>query len=310
MWQRSVLLILVLCVNVQCGQADEPFLIVLGVAQDGGVPQAGSQDHDQWRDPGRTRHVACLAIVDPRSAKRWMIDCTPDFPEQLHALDETAPPDEERPGLDGIFLTHGHMGHYTGLIYVGHEVMGSKGVPVYAMPRMHEFLSTNGPWDQLVRYENIVLHSLEDGTPVELTSSLTVTPILVPHRQEYTEVVGYRIEGPRQSVLYIPDIDSWEEFDEAGGHIESLIEGVDVAYLDATFFSDSELPGRDMSGFPHPFITHSMKRFASLPETERAKVRFIHLNHTNPALWAHTDARKAIESAGFLVAEELERLDL
>jgi len=310
MWRRTIILILILGLHSQRARADGPFVVVLGVAQDGGAPQAGSQDHEQWRDPQRTRTAACLAIVDPRSSKRWMIDCTPDFPEQLHALDEIAAPNGERPGLDGIFLTHAHIGHYTGLMFAGHEVMGSKDIPVFAMPRMREFLSTNGPWDQLVRYDNIVLRPLEDGAAVALAPGLSITPFLVPHRQEYTEVVGYRIDGPRRSVIFIPDIDSWEEFDEAGTRIESLIESVDVAFLDATFFSGDEMPGRDMSGFPHPFITHSMKRFAPLPESERAKVRFIHLNHTNPALWPTTDARKTLEAAGFRVAEELERFEL
>jgi pyrroloquinoline quinone biosynthesis protein B len=286
-----------------------PYVIVLGIAQDGGVPQAGTKVHKGWDDERFKRHAVCLAIVDPSSSQRWMIDCTPDFPEQLYMLDEVAPA-EGKPGLDGIFLTHGHMGHYTGLMHLGHEVLGARGVPVFAMPRMFEYLGKNGPWDQLVRYENIVLKPLRDGVPVELNERLTVEPFLVPHRQEYTEVVGYRITGPSRSVLFIPDIDSWREFDEAGTRIEDLVSGVDVAYLDATFYDNGEIPGRDMSGFPHPFITTTMKRFDSAPAGERGKIRFVHLNHTNPALDPESDAREAIERNGFRVAEELERVEL
>ncbi|MCZ6766692.1 MAG: MBL fold metallo-hydrolase [bacterium] len=286
-----------------------PYVVVLGIAQDGSVPQAGDKDGARWENPQVRRYVASLAIVDPATSSRWLIDCTPDFPLQLHELDKIAPV-SSRPGINGVFLTHAHMGHYTGLMHLGHESMGAKGVPVYAMPRMAEFLRTNGPWSQLVSYKNIVLEELEAGKSVAITSTISVEPFIVPHRQEFSEVVGYRITGPNRSVVFIPDIDSWEEWDAMGWRIEDVIRSVDVAYLDGTFFANGEIPGRDMSGFPHPFIVHSMERFAKLPEEERAKVRFIHLNHTNAALFSHHNAYKTIVREGFRVAEELERVGL
>jgi pyrroloquinoline quinone biosynthesis protein B len=289
--------------------AESPYLIVLGVAQDGGVPQAGTKQHKGWRDPDFKRHVACLGIVDEAGSERWIIDATPDFREQLQMLDRAAPV-EAKPGLSGILLTHAHMGHYTGLMYLGHESIGATGIPVYAMPKMLEYLGANGPWGQLVRYKNIELRPLEDRVPVSLSSRITVTPLLVPHRQEYSEVVGFRIKGPKRSVLFIPDIDQWEHWDEQGTRIEDEIAKVDVAYLDGSFYANGEIPGRDMSGFPHPFITHSMKRFGSLPEAERNKVRFIHLNHTNPALWPDSEAYRTVIENGFRLAEEGERIEL
>jgi pyrroloquinoline quinone biosynthesis protein B len=286
-----------------------PYVVVLGIAQDGGVPQAGSQDHPGWRDPTSRHRVVCLALVDPATSQRWMIEATPDFPVQLHKLDSLAAP-TARPGLDGIFLTHAHVGHYAGLLHLGHEVMGAAKVPVYAMPRMSEFLRTNGPWEMLVRRSNIALRPLQDGKAIQLNDRLRIVPLRVPHRQEYSEVVGFHIEGPQRSILFIPDIDRWEELDAMGVRIEALIRHVDVAYLDATFYADGEIPGRDMRGFPHPFITQSMARFDSLPPLERAKIRFIHLNHTNPALDPNGPARQTIEANGFHVAKELERFDL
>lgn len=286
-----------------------PYLVVLGVAQDGGVPQAGSRGHPGWTDPSLSRYATSLGLVDPESGERWMFEATPDFRAQLERLDVTHPV-TERPGLSGIFLTHAHIGHYSGLMFLGHESLGAQGVPVYAMPKMRSFLSTNGPWSQLVTYRNIELRDLADGVPVRLNERLTVTPLLVPHRQEFSEVVGYRIDGPDASALFIPDIDSWEEWDDAGSRIEDYLADVDVAYLDATFYADGEIPGRDMSGFPHPFIAHSIARFSSLPESVRDRVRFIHLNHTNPALWLDSEARRVIRRAGHHVAEPLERFPL
>jgi len=284
-------------------------IAVLGVGQDGGAPQLGNSADPAWDDPSLRRLATSIAVLDREAGARYLFEATPDIREQLYRLDQ-AMPVEARPGLDGIFLTHGHIGHYTGLMFLGHESMGAQDVPVYAMPSMSAFLFSNGPWDQLVRYDNIELEEIWAGQPVEL-GDVRVTAFEVPHRQEYTEVVGYHIAGPTRSAIFLPDIDSWEEWetweDGEAMRIEDLIATVDVAYVDATFYANGEIPGRDMSGFPHPFITHSMERFADLPASERAKVRFIHFNHTNPVRYPDAPERDVVMEAGFNLADEGER---
>ena len=260
-----------------------------------------------WRDPARRHLVSCIAIVDPVSRERWIVDATPDLREQIRRLDEIAPRAEGAQPLDGVLLTHAHIGHYTGLMFLGHESMGARSIPTYAMPRMQEFLATNGPWDQLVRFRNIRLVELSADTSVALNDRIRVTPILVPHRDEYSETVAFRIEGPERVVLFVPDIDKWDRWDRA---LEDVLADVDTAYVDGTFYADGELPGRDMSAIPHPFIAETMERLAPLEDGERRKVRFIHLNHTNPALDPASDASTAIEDAGFGVAREGERVGL
>jgi pyrroloquinoline quinone biosynthesis protein B len=246
-------------------------VIVLGIAQDGGYPQAGCERPDcvaAWNNPKLRRHVASLAIVDPSTNEQWMIDATPDFPEELHSIGGR---------INGILLTHAHIGHYLGLAQLGREVIGAHDMPVYAMPRMRAFLEHNGPWDQLVRLHNIDLRPLEDGVPVRLNANITVTPVVVPHRGEYSETVAFIVKGPKRSILWMPDTDRFE-------HIDELIARVDVAYLDGTFFDAKELPGRNLAEIPHPLMRDSMERFAKLPPNDRAKIRFIHLNQSNPAL--------------------------
>ncbi len=288
-----------------------PYLVVLGVAQDGGYPQAGCRRaccKRAWSDPRRRRAIASLGIVDPASGERWIVDATPDFRDQLRRLDEIAPaPETAGPGLAGILLTHGHVGHYAGLIHLGREAMGTRAVPLHVMPRMKKYLSSSGPWDQLVRLGNVMLRPMWDGTAIRLNARLGVTPFLVPHRDEYTETVGFKITGPRNSFLYLPDIDKWEKWRTP---IEEMLAGVDAAYLDGTFYAAGEIPGRDMSEIPHPFIVETMKRLAALPASERVKVRFIHLNHTNPALDPTGPAARAIRRAGFNLAVQGERRGL
>jgi len=314
-WKKTLLLILpaVFLGDIQIASAGNmplsPFVVVLGIAQDAGFPQAGTKKNAAWSDHTLRRKATCLAIVDPRTGQRWMLDATPDFKEQLYELDQIAP-HAGRPGLSGIFLTHGHMGHYTGLIHLGREAIGASGVPVYAMPRMKKFLETNGPWELLVRLKNIVLRPLSHKKSVQLASDLSVTPFLVPHRDEYTETVGFEIKGPRRSIIFIPDIDKWEKWDAKGGNIEKMIKRTDYALLDGTFFKDGEIPGRAMSQIPHPFIEESMKRFSKLSAKQKSKIHFIHLNRTNPAIQSGNKAVRMITDKGFRLAKPLQRIAL
>jgi pyrroloquinoline quinone biosynthesis protein B len=290
-----------------------PYALVLGVAQDGGYPQAGTKESAAWDDPSLRRRVACLALVDPVAGERFLLDATPDLPEQLQRLDRAAP-HPGTPGLDGILLTHAHVGHYAGLIHLGREAMGAKAVPVYAMPRMAAFLRGNGPWELLLRLGHVELLPLSADQSVRLGSRLTATPLLVPHRDEYSETVGFRIAGPSRALLWLPDIDKWERWDAHGVRLETVLAGVDVAYLDGTFYADGEVPGRSMAEIPHPFVRETLARLAPLPAAERAKVRFVHMNRTNPLLApegaAGRAARREVADAGMAVAEEGERTEL
>jgi pyrroloquinoline quinone biosynthesis protein B len=286
-------------------------LLVLGVAQDAGKPQIGNPQDPAWDDPSLRRLAASLGLIDRRGGapKRWLIDATPDIKEQLHRVNLAAPTDAPAQ-VDGIFLTHAHIGHYAGLMMFGREAAGAEDIQVFAMPRMADFLMKNGPWSQLLVIHNIYLAIMEDGGAEPLGDGLSVTPFLVPHRQEFSEVAGFIIQGPEKSALYLPDIDSWEAWDKDGTRIEDKIAGVDIAFLDATFYSGDELPGRNMATIPHPTVVHSMERFASLPAAEKAKIRFIHMNHTNPLLVPGSREREAVEKAGFGVAEEREKICL
>ncbi|MEL7448510.1 MAG: MBL fold metallo-hydrolase [Pseudomonadota bacterium] len=287
---------------------DEPYLVVLGIAQDAGYPQAQCyQEHclRAWRDPALRRMATSIAVVNPAADASYLFEATPDIRQQLFDLHTVAP--AERFALSGVFLTHAHIGHYTGLMHFGHEASGASELPVFAMPRMRRFLAGNGPWDQLVRYKNIVLMPLEAGKPVALDSALSVTPLLVPHRDEYSETVGFRIAGPSRTALFIPDIDKWSRWD---GDIVEQVRSVDYAFLDATFFADGELPGRSMAEIPHPFVVESMRLFSGLAAAEKARVYFIHLNHTNPLLDDSSSAYKQVVEAGFSVARQGLKLPL
>ena len=306
---EQILLIIICLVASFTATADnsDPYLYILGVAQDAGYPQTGCyRPHCMpgWQDTSLRRSAVSLGLIDPVGNKKYLFDATPGFPAQLYKLEVEAP--SEQYELAGIFLTHAHIGHYTGLMFLGHEAMGASNVPVYTMPRMGAYLSENGPWSQLVAYKNIVLKPLQNDT-AQSFGSLKVTPFLVPHRDEFSETVGYRIDGPNKSAVFIPDINKWSEWQT---NLAELIKTVDYALIDATFFANGELPGRDMSKVPHPFVTESMELLEDLSARERSKVWFIHMNHTNPLLNLESKESKSVQSKGFNVAVEGMRLIL
>ncbi|MEQ9425825.1 MAG: MBL fold metallo-hydrolase [Cyclobacteriaceae bacterium] len=311
-WTTIFLIILFGCLEKPpeeiLAQSESPYIVVLGVAQDAGYPQIGCyEDHclTAWKQPERKRKVVSLGLVDPANKKKWLFEATPDIKEQLFEFQKFAP--DSIYEFAGIFLTHGHMGHYAGLMQLGKEAISASNIPVYAMPKMIKYLSSNGPWDQLVKISNINLSPLQDSLRIDITDQLSITPFEVPHRDEYTETVGYNITGPSKSLIFIPDIDKWSDW-----HVNLAAENYawDYALVDATFFNDGELPGRDMSKIKHPFVSESFEYFKGLSSLKRKGVHFIHFNHTNPLLIEGSEENAEVLQNGFNVAAELDILPL
>lgn len=247
-----------------------------------------------------------MGLIEPDTERTFLFEATPDIVTQMKLLTRLNS-NSEKEMADGIFITHGHIGHYTGLMYLGKEATDAKAVPVYAMPRMREYLTTSGPWSQLVKRENIALRTMSAEKKVILSDKLQVTPFLVPHRDEYSETVGFHIQGPQKSALFIPDIDKWERWDR---NIVEELSKVDYAFLDATFYSGKEINNRDITQIPHPFIIESMKTFKHLPLKEKNKIVFIHLNHTNPVLNENSVEAKKVLEAGYRIGKTGEIFEL
>ena len=144
---------------------------------------------------------------------------------------------------------------------------------------------------------------MQASKPVSISSQLSVTPFLVPHRDEFTETAGYKIQWGNKNVIFVPDIDKWERFDQ---NIYDLVQQSSLSFLDGTFYNEGELEGRSLSEIPHPLVHESMARFRFLTDADKMKIYFIHFNHTNPLLninspeykyttkWYHVAAQGAV----------------
>lgn len=277
------------------------YITILGIAQDGGYPHIGCQKQcckDYYKGINKRKNVVCLGLVDNETKQKWIFEATPDMHTQLATLENNHLKTNKI--IDGVFLTHAHIGHYTGLMYFGREAYGKKNIPVYAMPKMKNYLSKNGPWSQLVALENINIKSIKQDSSIHLNKKIKVTPFLVPHRDEFSETVGYKIESSKKSILFIPDIDKWSKWSK---NIIEEVKKVDYAFLDASFLKEGELK-RKMSEIPHPFIEETIDVFKNEKKEVKNKIIFIHFNHTNPTIQSNSKERREIENLGFRFATE------
>ncbi len=282
------------------------YIYILGNVQDAGLPHIGCQHkfcNDKFNE-FEEYFTTSLAVVDPINKKYILFEATPDLPYQLNYLDKKIFKKFLLP--ESIFITHAHIGHYAGLMYFGREALGSKGLKVNVLPKMANFLQTNGPWSQLVEINNIKIQDLNFGVNVSELKNITITPIEVPHRDEYSETAGFIIEGKTKKALFIPDIDKWEKWDK---DLKQLVNEFDYLLLDATFYDSKEI-NRDISEIPHPLVSETINLLDSLSNESKNKVYFIHMNHTNLMLDPMSELSKFIYSKGYNIARVGQRIYL
>ncbi len=280
-------------------------LVILGIAQDGGSPQIGCDKSCckiLW-EKKIFESVTSVGLIDNVENRFFLIDASPDITKQYQMLKSLS----LNGSLGGIVLTHAHIGHYSGLLFFGKESLGARKINVYSMPKMSFFLKNNGPWSQLIQDKNIIINQLKNNTIQTLSKYISIKPIIVPHRDEFSETVGYLIKGDLKSALFLPDIDKWEKWDKK---IEDFIKNVDYAFIDGTFYNGKEIPHRNMNEIPHPFVIETLERLKNLKKKHKKKVYFIHLNHTNPLLKPNNEITKEIIKRGYNIARTGMKFDL
>lgn len=275
-------------------------LIVLGTCQDGGYPQSGCTASCCKDVASDSKFISSIAITNDTQNECWIVDASPDIKHQLNFIKKYISEDQF-PLISGIFLTHAHIGHYIGLLDLGLEVMNLKNIPVYAMPEMVSFLSNNAPFNQLIHNQNIILHTINENSSIPIDSNCSIKPFNVPHRNELSETVGYKITTKSSSTIYLPDIDSWGDWDV---DINDVICENNLIFIDGTFYDKSELKLRDISKVPHPSIIDSTRIFDKLDISLRSKIFFTHFNHTNKILQPNSIERADLISRGYNIPEE------
>ena len=302
---RVLKLFALLIISIPINSQSE-YIYILGNTQDAGLPHIGCQHkfcQDNF-DIHEEYFVTSIAVVNSDLRKYILFEATPDITYQLNYLKNNNFQEFLLP--ESLYITHAHIGHYTGLMYFGREALGSKNLLVKVLPKMSKFLQTNGPWSQLEAINNIQIQDTSFGISNKELTNISVTPIQVPHRDEYSETAGYIIQGKNKKALFIPDIDKWEKWDK---DLIQLVEEFDYLLLDATFYDSKEI-NRDISEIPHPLVTETIDLLSGLNIKDRNKVYFIHMNHTNMMLDPDSELSKLVTSKGFNIARLGQKLYL
>lgn len=269
-------------------------VVVLGTAQDGGLPQAGCSCRFcclAQADPRRRRTPVALG-VELEDGRNLLIEATKSLAHQLWTWADALGGD--KPVMpDVVAVTHLHLGHVEGLGQFGTEVMGRHGTPLMASPAVHEVLERR---------------DVDVFRPLGLDAVAGVQFIQVPHRDEHGDTHAVLLSGRERKLLFLPDHDTWGG--TLAAHIASDIRSwlahlkVDVALIDGTFWNGDELPGRDMSLIPHPTISESLKRLGERDDVADPDIAFLHLNHTNPCADPASNQAAKVTEAGWRIARE------
>jgi len=302
---RLLNIVTFLIISISANSQSE-YIYILGNTQDAGLPHIGCQHpfcEDSFNEY-EEHYTTSIAVINSDLKKYILFEATPDITFQLNNLNKNIFDQFLLP--ESIYITHAHIGHYTGLMYFGREALGAKGLLVKVLPRMSNFLQNNGPWSQLVDINNIKIKEINFGLSTNELKNINVTPVQVPHRDEYSETAGYIIKGKNKKALFIPDIDKWEKWDR---DLSQLVKEFDFLLIDATFYDSKEI-NRDISEIPHPLVTETIDLLSGLDLKNRNKVYFIHMNHTNMMLDPDSKLSKLVTSKGFNIARLGQKLYL
>ena len=302
---RLLNLVTFLIISISANSQSE-YIYILGNTQDAGLPHIGCQ-HPFCEDSFNVyeeHYTTSIAVVNSDLKKYILFEATPDITFQLNNLKKNIFHEFLLP--ESIYITHAHIGHYTGLMYFGREALGSKNLLVRVLPRMSKFLQNNGPWSQLVDINNIKIKEINFESSTKELANILITPFQVPHRDEYSETAGYIIAGKNKKALFIPDIDKWEKWDR---DLSQLAKEFDFLLIDATFYDSKEI-NRDISEIPHPLVTETIELLSGLDLKNRNKVYFIHMNHTNMMLNPDSELSRLVTSKGFNIARLGQKLYL
>jgi len=288
----------------QCMAVGDVEVVLLGIAQDGGVPQAGCSCErcvSALNDPTKVLYpVSC--VIRGLDGSVHLIEATRSLSHQLGiAATSLGKGDSLIP--DSVSLTHAHLGHIEGIGQFGKESMGRSEMPLFSSSsviRVLEERCLSAPF-QTNAVPSGISFSPTEGCGFELEF------VRVPHRDEYSDTHAIKVIGPNHSLLFLPDHDDWgETLDLVGeenirGWLSSM--GVEFAMIDGTFWSEGELGGRDMAQVPHPTISESLELLGERQEGD-PEVIFIHLNHTNPALDGDSSQANHLSDLGWSIGEQ------
>jgi pyrroloquinoline quinone biosynthesis protein B len=263
---------------------------VLGSAAGGGVPQwnCGCVHCAAARRGLAPRRSQSSFAVSAEGETWWLINVSPDVAAQIEDFAPLQPRELRGSPIAGMLLTDANVDHIGGLAVLrqthpaGFQLFSS-GV----VRRIATLQAAFSPFAEPPHRWQAVTEPFELGG-----GALRVTPFPVPgltpgyagRERTPGAVLAYKIEAPAAgaSVLFAPVFAAIDET------LAAALAGVDVAFLDGSFWSDDELraeglddkPARSLGHLPVGGAEGSLATIAPL----RNRRIYAHLNNSNPLL--------------------------
>lgn len=172
-------------------------ITILGSGTSTGVPQIGCQCEVCTSTDPRDCRMRASAMVETDEGVRLLIDCGPDFREQMLRFDDFRP-------IDGVLLTHEHYDHVGGVddlrpyCAYGDMMLYGDELTVSAIRMRMPYCFRENPYPGIPR---IALEAVSPHRAFEI-KGVQVMPIQVMHGR--LPILGYRI-GP---LAYMTDLKS------------------------------------------------------------------------------------------------------
>jgi pyrroloquinoline quinone biosynthesis protein B len=287
--------------------------IVLGAAAGGGFPQWNCRCPvcaRAWDGsiPARTQ---CSVAVSG-DGERWiLLNASPDLRSQIHATPALHPRGAPRGSpIAAVVLTGGEIDQIAGLLSL------REGQPFDLFGTAETLCAVDAnpvfaalPPDRVPRRP--ILPDVAFALPGGIEAELFALPGKVP----------LYLEGAARDLAGDPGTNVGIEIRRAGARLvfapgaaaltpglKQRLAGADLVLFDGTLFTDDEMirtgtgtkTGRRMGHMP---IGGPDGSLAGLSGLSNRRI-YIHLNNTNPALLADSAERRAVEAAGWEVAED------
>lgn len=216
-------------------------------------------------DP-RDKRSRCSGLVDVNGV-RILIDCGPDFREQMLHLNDFKP-------IDAVLITHEHYDHVGGLDDL-RPFCRFKDVPIYAEPYMAQRLRDRIPYcfgeNLYPGVPRITLNEIVPNTPFSVSNAegreVEILPIRVMHAK--LPILGYRIGN----MAWITDMLTMPETEY------EQLKGLDVLVMNA------------LRPKPHPSHQSLDEALRNVRRIAPKEAYFVHMSHH---IGLHAEAEKLL----------------
>ncbi|MGH7924796.1 MAG: pyrroloquinoline quinone biosynthesis protein PqqB [Candidatus Binatus sp.] len=289
---------------------------ILGSAAGGGFPQWNCNcDNCRGLKSGSLRAKArtqCSVAVSADGSRWALLNASPDLRTQVSSLPHLQPKSGVRESpIDAVMLSDAELDHVAGLL----SMRETQPIRLYCTARVFDWVFASNPIFgassqperfRVIRVEDRKAETIGCGLGFEaiFVGRKVPTYVKMPPENRDGAVVAYKVLdlNTGSSILHAPAI---KQIDD---RLVAAAAACDCLLFDGSFWSENEMERRGAgtrtaSSMGHAPISGPAGSLARLSDLSIRKI-YTHINNTNPILDETSAERRAVEKAGWKVAED------